>query len=602
MLFSESALWAPDFVLESSGIACGDKMSLFAHKEGKKVYFSFICDSCNISHKVADYLEKELSGKSEQEVYAFVQRLRNHNYFECESWMQSVTKERQACVESPISLLSGLFLKGEHCNLNHGSERALACDACVSTRSVNWEVTGNTLQKPMTLKQIFDQVKTIDDEEEMLLQRLGKTILDASDIANLNQVMKNMTPSIRKKIKKLRLASPFYNSKIQYGVQLDEQIEALASKQIISMLIANEEIDVILQNIKEKGLEIDAVKGGRTNQYYTPGLHRTHMDYDFLAANLKDAFSLVDYLVNCRGFKLVVGGSVPFSFKTVLDKDYHETLTGHIHLEKILQDTYQVVVDINMGGFPLGRTGLIKCNNEGKLEIEDLICITTAHLFKHEHAFIKDINDLYYLLNSESVREDILIKKLDEYNLNNLFFVAYEFMKREMGLKQKLKIKGSWLMLQCGKHQWPYSRKRYFYIKVLDMFKLCCKQYGILVGAEETKKQICGTSGKIMTNRYHKICEIMNQRTYLYPISFFKSYQNFDKLPEVQWIDDIIGVYHDIAILPIGVFIIQSNDEKIISRQSIATDLTYIFNLFGLSEEDCNFLYIMEARKDTWLY
>ena len=113
-------------------------------------------------------------------------------------------------------------------------------------------------------------------------------------------------------------------------MSVDKKIEELAVKQIVSLNVANEEIKIVNKYITRNGLRIDAVKGGKTNQYYPSGCYRTHMDFDYLAAEFEDAFKFISYLINERKFKFVVGGSVPFSFKSVLNMDGKEVLTCHI--------------------------------------------------------------------------------------------------------------------------------------------------------------------------------------------------------------------------------------------------------------------------------
>ena len=369
------------------------------------------------------------------------------------------------------------------------------------------------------------------------------------------------------------------------------------------MKIADEEIKIIQSYIDKNNLKIDSVKGRKTNDYYPNKMYRTHMDYDYLAANNIDAFKLINYLINIRNFKLVIGGSVPFSFKVVMDEMKRETLTGHIHLEKILQNEYQVIVDINMGGFPLGRTGIIKCNNCGNIEIEDLICITLAHLFKHENVFIKDINDLYYLLSSGNVRKEILLKKLKKYNLEDMFFIVYKFLKNNMGLKQVYNVHGSYVMLKISQKTWPYSKKGQFIIKAMDMLKLSCKQLGVIEGVIEAKRQICGSQGRIKTSYYRNLCSTLNQRVYLYPVVLFKKYREllYEEVKEFKVVDDIY-IYNRIIVLPIGLFIIHDNQDTMIERAEIEKQICFVINALNITDDDCNYTYIMEARKDTWLY
>lgn len=86
-----------------------------------------------------------------------------------------------------------------------------------------------------------------------------------------------------------------------------------------------------------------------------------------------------------------------------------------------------------MGGFPLGRTDVIQAAEQ--LSPEDLACITVAHLFKHDHAFIKDINDLYYMLRGNWLNKGILNQKIREYGLEFLFGKAVSFIMISLGFK-----------------------------------------------------------------------------------------------------------------------------------------------------------------------
>ena len=75
----------------------------------------------------------------------------------------------------------------------------------------------------------------------------------------------NISEKTYKKIKKLRLAAPYYNNAFKYGVELNKKLDILVSKQIASMMISNEEIKIIEKYIKNNNLKIDSVKGGKTN-------------------------------------------------------------------------------------------------------------------------------------------------------------------------------------------------------------------------------------------------------------------------------------------------------------------------------------------------
>lgn len=601
MISNRHILWAPDIVIESNGIACGDLLLLSAYREKNKLYFRFNGNVCKIALRVVEYLETTFSGSEEFIIKNNIERLRNRQYKESERWMVEYITYRKDCVESPISLLYGIIGKEIICDIDKSDKVVLACDACVSTKPINWKLDTKK-KKKANLRDIIKEIKNIDDPIEIEFQKLGLCILTEESQKNFIKRFENITKRDFELVKKLRLATLLLNNARKYSLCLDSCIEELAVKQMVSLNIASEEIKIVDEYIRSSGLKINSVKGSKINQFYPFGYARTHMDFDYLAGNFDDAYKLILFLINDRKFKLVVGGSVPFSLKCVLNMNGEEVLTGHIHLEKILQDRYQVIVDINIGGFPLGRTGIVQCNNEGKVEIEDLICITISHLFKHEHAFIKDINDLYYLLSTEELDKVKLNEKLRKYELTNLFFIVYTFLKRHTDISDDFQIMQNLKISKKIEDAWPFSRKAHFYIKAMDMLMLNIKQYGEKKGKKETINQICGIIGEIATTRFYNLTCMMNERVYLYPVAIFKKYiykLNHENLISIA---PNIMRYNQLLILPIGIFLIQNGSETGFSREQLNNDVVILLKYLGLDETMCNPSYVMEARKDTWLY
>lgn len=594
-------LWAPDIIKESNGIACGDTLSISAYRNDKKFYFRFDGEACNVALQVADYLVDSFSGKYESEILDRVKELRLGIFNEDERWIEELSTKRKSCVESPIILLYETLGKDLSCDIDVREKSVLACDACVSTKPINWKPE-EKIKQTRVLRDVAHELKTMDNPVESEMQKLGLCVLSEQEQARFSARLAKISDKDFKLIKKLRLSVLLFNNAKQYNLSLDKKIEELAVKQILSLNVAKEEIRIVNEYIRTANLRIDAVKGGKTNQFYPEGCYRTHMDFDYLAAEFDDAFKLISYLINERHFKLVIGGSVPFSLKALLNMDKEEVLTGHIHLEKIMQNKYQVVIDVNMGGFPLGRTGIIQCNKEGKIELEDLVCITVSHLFKHEHAFMKDINDLYYLLSSAELNTDLLVEKLKKYELVNLFSIAYCFLKKELLLDKEINVDGNVVFSQKRLDSWPMSRKSHFYIKARDMFELNKKQFGERDGMQETINQICGESGKIATKKYCKLTRTMNERVYLYPVVFFNKY--VDDLENEELINIGSGLFRigQILVLPIGLFLIQDNTYSEMSRELLNIHIEKLMNKLGLDASACNFEYVMEARKDTWLY
>lgn len=601
MVNCKKNLWAPDIIKESNGIACGDVLVINAYRNEGKLFFSYYGNSCNVALKVANYLQDTFSGKEEREILDNVERLRCGRYTEEEQWINALSIRRMECVESPVELLYETIKENVSCEINDREKSILACDACVSTKPINWRPAKSGDNK-VGLHEIACELKTMDNPEECKIQKLGLCILTAKDQKDFVLSFEHISDRDFKLIKKLRLAVLLFNNANKYNLALDKRVEELAIKQIVSLNVANEEIKIVNKYIRNTNLYIDSVKGGKTNQFYPKGEYRTHMDFDYLSTDFGDAFKLISYLINERQFKLVVGGSVPFSLKVLASMDKDEVLTGHIHLEKILQNRYQVVIDINMGGFPLGRTGIIQCGNKDKIEIEDLVCITVAHLFKHEHAFMKDINDLYYLLSSDELNKEVLVQKLKKYELVNLFSVVYQFLKKEMLLEKNIEFEYKDIFSKKRIDSWPVSRKAHFYIKARDMLELNIKQFGNEIGLQETKNQILNESGKINTKKYSELVSVLNVRVYLYPIVIFNKYVNLEDVSGLKSIGNGMYRKEQILVLPIGLFLIQDGFNNELDRNILDFKIEKLMNDLNLDSTTCNFEYVMEARKDTWLY
>lgn len=597
----KNVLWAPDIIKESNGIACGDVLLINAYRNEKKIYFSYYGNACNVAKRVANYLQDAFSGKDEVEVLDNVERLRLGQYKKEEYWINAFLIKRKECVESPIELLYETLKESNSCETNNREKSILACDACVSTKPINWKPIKNGNNK-IGRYEIAYELKMMDDPAEIEIQRLGLCKLSNKNQEEFEIKFECVSDKDFKLVKKLRLAVLLFNNAKRYNLPLDKRIEEVAIKQIVSLNVANEEIKIVNEYISNANLRVELVKGGKTNQFYPRGVHRTYMDFDYLATDFEDAFKMISYLVNERKFKLVVGGSVPFSLKVLASMDKKEVLTGHIHLEKILQNRYQVVIDINMGGFPLGRTGIIQCSRNESIDLEDLICITVAHLFKHEHAFMKDINDLYYLLSSDELNKELLVQKLKKYELNNLFFVVYQFLKGEMQFEKEIDFEYEEIFSKKRIKLWPLSRKAHFYVKAIDMLELNRKQFGIELGLQETLNQILNIAGEIYTQEYTELVSVMNVRVYLYPIVIFNKYVDNMDISELKSIGNEMYRKGQILVLPIGLFLIQDGTCNDLDRNKLDLQIENLMNDLGLDTAICNFGYVMEARKDTWLY
>ena len=180
--------------------------------------------------------------------------------------------------------------------------------------------------------------------------------------------------------------------------------------------------------------------------------------------------------------------------------------------------------------------------------------------------------------------------------------VAYCFLKKELQLDTNINIDGTIEFSRKRLASWPMSRKSHFYIKARDMFELNRKQYGERVGLKETINQIYGKSGEIVTRKYCELTHTMNERVYLYPIVLFNRFvDNLENQELINVGSDMFRIEH-ILVLPIGLFLIQGNSYSEMERDILNVKIEKIINTLGIDASSYNLDYVMEARKDTWLY
>lgn len=592
---------APEIVKKSNGVACGDVLCIYAYRDSGRLFFSFTSDACIVASSVARLLEERYSGKDEMVIFNALNKFISLIFEDDDKDFRAYFFKRKSCAEAPVNLLLSVISENKNCAITVKPNISLACDACVENKSLMWDPAENK-----RTEDLFEVLKTIilnnRDKEEEILQGLGLCVLNDDQIVSFRNILSTINNSTFKKIKKLRLAVPLYNNSLKYNLPIDDKIRELAIKQIVSLEVANTEISKIQEFINIKELQIFSVKGSVSNSFYPKESYRTHMDFDYVANNLKDGFVLISYLINVMGFKLVVGGSVPFSIKSVRDKEGKERLLSHIHLEKILQDRFQVIVDINMGGFPLGRSSFIDNDEKGEFSLEDEVCVTISHLFKHEHAFVKDINDIYYFFKSNRIDFQLLKAKLKKFHLFFYFSVIMTILEKSMHLNNHYFHYRNISIIGWGFRNCIIKRRHHFLVKLVDLFCSNCRQFGLIKGVFESISHVKGDFGTIESSKYAMLCNNINIRTYLYPVVFFNTYKGLTPYKNLKMYDGIIGVYGDFVILPIGIFIMQNYKHKIDNRNGINSVVKNILNDIECKVEDLNFDFIMESRKETWLY
>lgn len=591
----KAAMLAPEYVIESSGVSCGDRMKLFLYSEGTGLVFSFWGDACKIATKAAIYLES-YSGANASDIYMLIARLEQRTgLLSNEQWIRELNTHDFNCFLAPVQLLKTYFSSVSICDTEYQIS-PLACDACVSMQCLLPKKKEKMPPYKQRIKEILKKIKDID-YDEILLQRMGVYVFLKEDISFCCKFFSRIDESLCEKIKKLRLAAPYKNKSKKLQCILDEKVNNIAMKQIISTKIAHKEIEIVDQYIQSNMFIAYGVKGQRSDTLYPVDGFRPHMDYDYLVPDYEQAFHIISFLINDRNFKMVINGSVPFSFKTVM-KENEEILMAHIHLEKILQDSFQVIIDINIGAFPMGRIGAINLPVSKNLLLEDLFCITLSHLFKHEIPFIKDINDLYFMLLSTELNITALEHRIVKFSLQVEYVVAMWFLTTRMGIKIEythfLQLDKKWHV-----EDWPFSRYSHFKIKWCSMLKACQKVFGNQLGKTMAVQQLLGEKSGVKSKKYYALCPRLNERSYLYPVVIFDRYVDINMENE-NYISKSLAEKEGVYIMPIGIF--TSSQLNVLNRKSMIKKIVEILSSLGVDETILNFDYSMSARKDLWLY
>lgn len=602
----------PDLILESAGYACGDQYLLAVRLTPNSVYFVFESDACQTGTCAAAYLIRRLSGKSRDAIAQFIAAMLVDDNALLQIEIGDVLRQL-ACIRMPFVLLQAA-LQHEQYVVEGNSFEQLACDACVSTFPTQWQQA----EPPEEHLQLTTTPHVAGEAEvEITLQRYGKAVLSDQERVAFAQFMQAPHHSAQqyKRIKQLKLPILYRNNLRTHQIphDLSNRVVVLAKRQAIAKIFTQRLADAIQSTIDQCAWQIIPVKGQVTQRYYPQRCDRTFLDYDYLCGSFHDAFQFVDYLINHFDFHFVSDGSVPFSLKVVTVHG-EEALTGHLHLERILHDTYQMIVDINIGGFPNGRVGALKYDAEKGQTVEQQILITLLHAMKHELVYMKDINDLYHMMQSRQANPAFLRALVRRERLEIPFSCLLKLLERDYQFQNAAEYACgtllSWVARVCVAPGWPYDREAHRKLKQFDLLITCLRLYGLRAGIREYRSQLAEMPRPtVPSTQYSAIFSVQNVRKYLKPVIIFKVPQEIDALSR----DDRFAVVSDaemiygfglpvpLFITPIGLFLDAKRDEYLNAAQ-LDKAVSMIFTALQVGSDIVTYRYMAQARRDLWLY
>lgn len=470
--YKDDRILIPDLILEKEGIACGDKLVLSGEIDDNIILFKFNYSmSCELTVAVCNYIMIEYNDKNYDTVIKDIQNLKNNIerdnkvLFKMFNLNYEQYFHRFECMYAPIKLMM-TFLK-EIKNTEYkftqkpDTHYNMECDACTGACRINWN--NEKVEK-------IDHHKNKKYSTEYLEKwlPLGKIVLKEKDKENLKKVCKDMNKEDYQFLSDHTMNSFVLQHIIENCPELLNEDWKASAYLIQKNEVTSKQFETIRDYIINNRLNIYFVKGYVSQKYYENPYLRIHSDYDIIANSSKDAFELTTYLLK-NGFTIRPN---LFSIKNMNYKG-EEVVTGHFHLQKIIDDMYMFELDITFPGFPINRVDIFypKLNNN-EISIEDQIIVTLLHLFKHSNIYMKDINDLYYMLNRE-INLKYLKEKIDEYKLNEFLSVAVMYISKEYPINAE-RIKKIIDLFKIDEKildkypKWPYDNEMHLKIKKKD--------------------------------------------------------------------------------------------------------------------------------------
>lgn len=561
--YENNRILIPDLIIEKEGIACGDKIVLSGEIDNNIILFKFnYLMACELTVAVCNYIMIKYNDKNYDTVIENIQNLKNNierdnkvlfSMFDLDYEKYS---HRFECMYAPIKLMMTFLKEIKNTEYKYtpkpDTHYNMECDACTGACRINWN--NENVEK---IDHHNGKKYSTEYFEKWL--PLGKIVLKKKDKENLKKVCKDMDKEDYQFLSDYTMNSFVLKHIIENFPELLNEDWKTTAYLIQKNEVTNNQFEKIKDYIINSGLNIYFVKGYVSQKFYENPYIRIHSDYDIIANSSKDAFELTNYLLK-NGFTIRPN---LFSIKNMNYKG-KEAVTGHFHLQKIIDDMYMFELDITFPGFPINRVDIFypKLNNN-EISIEDQIIVTLLHLFKHSNIYMKDINDLYYMLNRE-IDLEYLKEKIDEYKLNKFLSAAVMYISKEYPINVK-KIKNIIDIFKIDEKildkypKWPYDNEMHLKIKKEDF-------------EERTQKK--------------------NEadRRYLFPVVIFVSKYEFNDIKTLNKNDEfelkkILNDIYEVVfenytfyLTSIGIFIDNYIDTKKISRRRCIEILEQFLN------------------------
>lgn len=578
----------PDDILIRDGVSCGDQLILQGALDDGILSFSFSCNACLQCRAMLGYLHTQYNHRDVDDVLSCMDAELGEAATDFSSFCQRVfgtSGLRRNCILQPMTICRDFFahLKKssyQSCPVKKTTED-LDCDACVSTGRILWRNTPS----PKAPDIVGTKVSSSDFSYayRKTWMPLAKASLTAEEVHRLQEIADDITYDDVLRFAKLKIEQMIFFNITRY-------CPATASRKTIWRNIfyrqyrrirVKPEIDALRQHIVEQKLHAFFVKGAFTQRFYHPDTGiRLFLDYDILAMSSADAFRIAAFLFR-RGFKIFYS---EFSIKRIQSESGLDRYAGHFHLQKIICGQYKIIIDVNFPGFPMGRIALYEPRkfHDGEISCEDAFIITLCHLFKHKDVFMKDINDLYFLLAS-GLDLGYLKEQIKQNHLEMFFSIAAKYIVENYKIPAELqeKIQHSFDLEKVILNGWPYDYDQVYAFKRKDLDQ--------------------------RTVDYEDF-----ERTYLFPLAiFFDALEMTDVLeqkisgsfPMFQKLDGSLYQLREgelsYLICGMGIFWDYANNGRTYKRSDVERFVNRIVDLLGMKDKIVYLPYYLE-RQGKW--
>jgi len=230
------------------------------------------------------------------------------------------------------------------------------------------------------------------------------------------------------------------------------QVQNKNRKRIINEVL-KKEIIRLDQLFSKVGIQHIFIKGAATRLFYPENYFRDMNDIDILVPDLRNLIEAYGALKQ-EGYKLEdkhLGQMFSIkrwdSYRGETKEFPKSVITGHLHVAKninLRNEGIRVVVDILCQAMPVSKTNFLRSQiwkrmqyaKDGRYLVpspEDCLLLTIAHSFKHDFISLKDLNDIFIIIEKygEKLAWDYVLNCVKNNGISFRTNLLFNIIKQE---------------------------------------------------------------------------------------------------------------------------------------------------------------------------